>query len=361
MRQASATVRLLAGLALALALTAAITPFVGSRALAQENGQASITIYTAICPAGFTGDDLFDECFDTPGGNITFLLTVPGTTTPLSATTAADGFTAFEGLTATGQYVLQIDVPGDFVDVVADCSEDGADFPITAGAQFGQYLLNLNPNNDIRCDFYILPEDQGGTAQLTIHNRVCPVEYSGTDYFNDCHGNPANGQDFFVENGVDLNGTTNAAGDVTFSGLAPGTYFVFGGPPGDFILRTAIFCAQAATPGTAFPFDQDDGEAGFSIALAAGDDVVCDFYSVPVNQQGTTPTTAPTTAPTKAPTQGPQATSTVSTLPNTGAGTDGGSGGFWPLAALLAVVGVAAVGLTAARTRLVRTGARARR
>src|SRR3712207_9292787 len=53
------------------------------------------------------------------------------------------------------------------------------------------YTLSLHdalPIYDLRCDFYITPDDQGtGSADLTIHNRVCPAGYEGTDFYNVCH------------------------------------------------------------------------------------------------------------------------------------------------------------------------------
>src|SRR5699024_1090134 len=28
---------------------------------------------------------------------------------------------------------------------------------------------------------------QGGNSSITVHNRICPVEYDGTSWFEDCH------------------------------------------------------------------------------------------------------------------------------------------------------------------------------
>ena len=353
MRRGGAAIRLLAGLALALGLAAALAPFAGQRATAQAN-QGSISIYTAVCPAGFTGDDLFGECYDNPGPGIEYQLTFPGGTETVSATTGPNGRTAFEGLDVDGQYALQIQVPGDFTDVEVYCSEDGVNFPYQTSNTFGTILLNLNTTNDIVCDFYVIPVDQGApaTANLTIHNRVCPVSFDGPDFFNTCHANPVAGQVFYLNNTGGPQRTTDAAGNATFAGLAPGTYYVFGGPPGDFIEYTAIYCAPAAQPGTPFPFVQDDGEAGFTITLTAGTDVTCDFSSVPADQG------APTPVPTKAPTQAPRATSTVVALPSTGAGDDGSGAVLLPLAAALALVGLAGLGLAANRLRFARTDTR---
>src|SRR5690349_14532416 len=102
MRTGNAAIRLLAGLALALALAAAIVPLGGGRAQAQENGLASITLYTAACPPGFTGD--VGECYDNAAANVGYTLTGGNLQNPLAATSQANGFTAFEGLNQAGQY-----------------------------------------------------------------------------------------------------------------------------------------------------------------------------------------------------------------------------------------------------------------
>lgn len=78
--------------------------------------------------------------------------------------------------------------------------------------------------------------------------------------------------------GVPDEAETDEDGNASFGNLRPGAYEVRGGTPDD-VARSAVFCTPAAAPGTRFPFTQTD-TAGIEIDLAAGDDVVCDWYVV---------------------------------------------------------------------------------
>ena len=127
-------------------------------------------------------------------------------------------------------------------------------------------------------------------ATLTIHNRRCPLEYGGTDFYGACHGNPVPRMPFGLAGPATREAKTGANGNVTLANLPPGAYEVWGGPPGDFV-RNAMFCAPASAPGTPFPFTQT-GNIEIAFDLAAADDVICDWYSVP-EYRGTGPTPTP--------------------------------------------------------------------
>ena len=148
---------------------------------------------------------------------------------------------------------------------------------------------------------------QSGGATLTIHNRSCPVEFPGPDFFGECHDDPIAGMTFVVAGPETREGTTDANGNVTFGGLIPGTYDVTGGPPGDFV-RNTIFCAPADALGTRRPFTQTSN-VSIQLPLAAGEAVICDWYSVPENVRGE-PLPAPTATPRPAP---PLPTATTAT------------------------------------------------
>lgn len=131
------------------------------------------------------------------------------------------------------------------------------------------------------------------TATLTIHNRLCPAGFTGTDFFGTCHGTPAPaGLDFTAEGPEVVSGFTDAAGNVVFSDLTPGTYAVRGGVPLDFA-KLNIACTPAATPGVPYPFTPlpaggASATTGAQLNLAAGANIVCDFYNTPVPQGPTT-------------------------------------------------------------------------
>jgi hypothetical protein len=169
-------------------------------------------------------------------------------------------------------------------------------------------------------------------ATITIHNRICPGGFDpdsgGDEFFAECHDtapDPALG--FILTGGAALE--TDAEGNVVFDGLAAGTYEISGGAPGEFA-ETVVFCSDADDVSVAWPFVFTG--IGISVTVAAGDNVVCDWYNIPIDLSGApTPTKAPTTS-----------------LPNTGTGVSGDDGGLGALPfalALVGVVGVAYVGL----------------
>lgn len=134
---------------------------------------------------------------------------------------------------------------------------------------------------------------QDDTATLTIHNRECPIEYPGTDFYDRCHDTPIAGMDYFVDGPVSEQDTTDDHGNVTFTNLPPGTYEVSGGPSGD-VMRNTIFCASAAAVETPVPALQT-ATTRLVLDLAPGNQIICDWYSVP-ELRGIDPNATPDTA-----------------------------------------------------------------
>ena len=85
--------------------------------------------------------------------------------------------------------------------------------------------------------------------------------------------------------------------------------------------------------------------------VGAGQAVRCDWYNLPFDLRGETPT------PTKAPAARPTAVPFITTLPSTGTGDGNGAGGWGvlSLAATLTLVGVGTAGF-ALRRRAARAG-----
>lgn len=134
----------------------------------------------------------------------------------------------------------------------------------------------------------VTPDPGNGGAALTIHHRACPAGFDGPDFYSVCHDNPLGPWELRLRGPEDREEQTDANGNLTFAGLTPGTYEVLGGGgPTDFVgLHT--FCAPASNPGTEFPSTTErltGGPGAFSVelTLSAGDDVVCDFYVLPVD------------------------------------------------------------------------------
>lgn len=124
------------------------------------------------------------------------------------------------------------------------------------------------------------------SATLTVHWRHCQEEPADGDWYGACHDDPSALIDAGLpvttyENDPQENSTQllDASSNTVFD-LPPGTYSV-GGGAGEFMRATYVFCASTDTPGV---------DIGHPVALAAGDDVVCDFYYVSENYSALPPT-----------------------------------------------------------------------
>ena len=338
--------RLVTGLVMIAALMAVLVP---SRGAAAQGEQASITIYKAFCPVGYTGDDFFEDCYDNPAAGITFTLAPQGQVVGTDATTDANGFTFFDGLGA-GSYSLSEMIPGDFNSFVVRCSvgATGADFPFTYN-QLDGIDLTLTTADDLRCDWYNIPEPQvTEQGSITIYKSTCPVGYTGTDYFGDCYANKTAGVTFtlFEEgNPTAAESTTDANGFAFFEGLE-GKFSLTENIGAEF----AEFVVGCTDNGVDVPLTISDDGNFVLLDVAATQDIRCDWYNIPFDLQGETPTAVPTKAPTAAPTKAP-----VTQLPNTGArpmGTDSGIGSL--LFAALLVAGAGTIGTVALRRRATR-------
>jgi len=114
-------------------------------------------------------------------------------------------------------------------------------------------------------------------ASFTVQAFGCPVAYEGTQYAADCVEPLA---DIAFElgtgaTGTSLQGTTGPDGTVTFADLAPDTYALSGGVPGEFAAQ-AVECADAEGP-VATEASQTE-VPGAVITLEGGDAVTCRWH-----------------------------------------------------------------------------------
>jgi len=149
-------------------------------------------------------------------------------------------------------------------------------------------------------------------GSLTVHLAACPVGYPGTDFYADCHGQGIAGMEFLLSgpDGERQQTTTipetPGPGVVSFTELSGGDYTLTGGPPGDFG-TVDLYCTRQ--PGGERIDSPVDGTQA-TLSLLDADTVLCDWYYIPENLAGNTPTPEPTLTPTSAPTTVPTATPT---------------------------------------------------
>lgn len=312
-------------------------------ARSQEVGTETLTIYGAVCPAGYAGEAFFEDCYETPAAGAAYVVEAEDREGRLpvegdGAVADGDGFVAFEDLAVLGPGPVTVradlDPPGATIGRARCTAQDGRDVPVTLPAEtveaFGTAVsFQVAPGDDLRCDLYFVPppgadggdaptptEDaipteapasptgeaepadsgQGDLAALTIQRRVCPPGFVGPDLRAGC-GDPV--EDAGVE--LSLGGAetrlalTDETGAVAFADLTPGAYFVGDDRPGGDFTRRVVRCSPEGADGVPFP-------AGLgTILLAAGDAVVCEWYITNPGMSNPDPSATPAPTPTSPP------------------------------------------------------------
>ncbi len=316
--------RLLVAFGLMVAMLS-FAPGVGAQAT------SSVTVHARFCDPGVVPEDPYLECHDNPLNG--FAVDFDGSE---HGTTDADGNLTIDGL-AAGSYEVWVEAPLKAIEARVYCSVTGGEGSFLALTQGdpGQ-IVPVASGEDIVCDWYWLISDEpiGGSsdATLTIHARTCPDSNVPDDFFATCHANATANIEFF--DGTASIGTTGVDGNLVFDLRSAGSVDLNGGVPGEFA-RNFLYCSSNADQTTVLDFRSV--EAGTSATVDVSDTgTTCDWYIVPENLSGITPTPAPT------------APGGATQLPNTGVGTQDGTTSWLLIALILAAFGVAGVGAVSA-------------
>jgi hypothetical protein len=177
---------------------------------------------------------------------------------------------------------------------------------------------------------------QATTGTITIHSRLCPAGQPTSDIFTDCHSHlPTIATSYSIDGGTAQ--TVGADGNTAFTDVAASAHEIaqVDGVPLDFA-HLRVFCSDETAGGAATEATVDVNT--FSVDAVAGDNVVCDVYTIPENASGLTPT--PTTP-------GNGTSGNGVSLPNTGVGPSRGGGNaafeLGLIALATTVLGVAAL------------------
>ncbi|MCC6705852.1 MAG: hypothetical protein IT334_13320 [Thermomicrobiales bacterium] len=132
---------------------------------------------------------------------------------------------------------------------------------------------------------------QGEMATLTIHSRFCPPNYGGSDLFGDCHDNPGiQGIQFGISSATGRrgSGTPDTEGNLTFHNLPAGDYRITSTVPTNKQHNPAVYCSPGdGSTATHFP-STNDYQSESTISIAAGQSLVCDWYTIPTADFNTT-------------------------------------------------------------------------
>jgi|GEM_PF-5477311 len=353
----------------AVALLGVASP---GQARAVQTDGARLTIHNRICPTGFTGPDFYGTCHDTaPDPGLPFSITGPESA---SGTTDANGDVTFGGL-MPGSYTVSGGVPGEFADVTYFCARratPSVSFPFSVVAT--GISVTLADTDDVVCDWYNSPIDLSGLptatavvepATLTVYAAICPVDFTGDSYFDECFDRPADAASVIFllsAGGVAL--TEQAVGDdghARFNGVQAGTYLLSDSVPGDFLDGRFVYCTFDG--GSAVAYDLGFDENAIEITIQPGQEVACDWYIEPADLRGEPIATVPAPTATAKPAGPPATAGAVVGLPNTGAGGSltgtsaaGGTASTWFAITGLALFGT--FGLTLVTRRRVQAASR---
>ncbi|MGE3797717.1 MAG: hypothetical protein AB7G88_07730 [Thermomicrobiales bacterium] len=288
MKSSTMALRIGSGVLLMLAMAVAL---VTAPSTLSQSGNSSIEVHSRVCPTDYAGANWYDDCHNNPSDPGLPFTFANGVTR--EGTTNENGNVGFGNL-PSGTYEITGGAPGEFTDYFIYCSDEATDEQISIDYITGGFQVGLETNTNVVCDWYTVPLGQDGEPTATalpenddgsieVHNRVCPTDYSGDNWFEDCHANvPDPGLPFTFSDGVTRNGTTNENGNVGFAGLPSGIYEIIGGAPGEFT-DYFVYCAEEATT-EQVPVEYVTG--GIQLELSPNTNLVCDWYTVPLSQNG---------------------------------------------------------------------------
>ena len=145
---------------------------------AASSGSASIEIHLSACPAGYKGNDFYNDCHGNGMADHLISISGPGnfsdsatTTTPA---TPGPGIVKFESL-AAGNYFVSEDIPGDTDTYYVYCSkaenEDVVDFKY----------------NDSQAEGFDITLKKGLACRLRFLDRARPAIHPGHDHGAEIH------------------------------------------------------------------------------------------------------------------------------------------------------------------------------
>ncbi|CAN5678617.1 hypothetical protein BH23CHL5_BH23CHL5_12000 [soil metagenome] len=276
--------------------------FLSLQAIVQPADQepATIELHKSVCDAGYVpGPSIYADCHEDGLAGITFFISGPNDFDDQDVTVraggAGPGIVVFDQL-EPGTYTINEDVPGDFTSIFVYCSMADSDevVPFTNNDPIQGIDINLAAGMSVVCDWYNIPDDQGGetgTASVELHKAVCEPGYvPGPNIFNDCHGEGLEGVTFFIEGSGSFSNSavtdipvSPGPGIVSFSELDAGSYTIWEDVPGDFT-SIFVYCSLSSSD-QVVPFVYNGAVQGIDIELAEGMSVICDWYNIPDQQE----------------------------------------------------------------------------
>ena len=256
-------------------------------------GTASVEIHLSACPAGYKGNDFYDDCHGNGMADHLISISGPGaysdSATTATPATPGPGIAKFDSL-AAGSYFISEDIPGDTDTYYVYCSKadntDAVDFTYNDSNAEG-FDITLKKGVHVVCDFSIVPDLQFTPATITLLKYTCDPGYDTTgktynDFKADCPSK-TNGVTFSLSvqgGGAPTTAKTgdDGEGSAIFASLSPATYTVSEDIGGEFS-APRVYCS-ANGGGWAKKTLSDSGAATFTID-GNGQEITCRWFNVP--------------------------------------------------------------------------------
>lgn len=263
----------------------------------------SLEIHLAVCPVGYTGDSIFDDCHGEGLADYEFSLEGPGGTqtgTTEIPQTPGPGVVTFTEL-AAGDYTFSGGPPGDFGEVELYCSTQPDNGEPDYAIDGAVASLTLAENQDVLCDWYYIPQDGSGQtptptptatpepsrAEILVTLYACPPAngQSGTyggatreTFDNECT-ETVDDVTFRLgdADSAPLSAKTGASGDgaVRFFDLLPGDLTMSPSLPSN-LTSAAVYCS--IDDGRTYQKALANG--GTTFVDVNGESIVCSWYAV---------------------------------------------------------------------------------
>ncbi|HET8523998.1 MAG TPA: SpaA isopeptide-forming pilin-related protein [Thermomicrobiales bacterium] len=248
----------------------------------------TLTITKFTCPAGYDGENAargdFENDCDNATAGVTFYVTEQGAVEPHeSGKTDANGQISFDKFNPN-TYQISESVSGKSSMPYAFCSSDsvngGTPFQLDTSDGTG-YIKFDGSGQAFSCEWFNVPVPQKADAKITLHKKLCPDGYGGSNYINDCT-QPVSNVTFNATGAGDyqVNATTGPEGIAWFQGLVRGTYTVTELPPsGIDVAVYVVGCSDANGP-VNFSYDDSTG-LRINLKVATSQQIDCNWYNIP--------------------------------------------------------------------------------